>query len=71
MDRLHKIRIGIIPGQAAHYWAATDVRIVTDPNSLLLYVSDVRRYWYFSVDGAARIDPVIKSQRIVSTLTYH
>jgi hypothetical protein len=58
-------------GKTLHYWAATDMRIITDPNSLLPYVSDVRRYWYFSIDGAENGDPVMNSERLVSTSNYH
>jgi hypothetical protein len=46
------------------------MRIVTDPNSLLPYVSDVRRYWYFSIADAKMGEPVISSERIVSTSNY-
>ncbi len=52
------------------YWAATDVRIITDPNSLLTYTSDMRMYWYFSINGAENGDPVINSERLVSTSIY-
>jgi hypothetical protein len=43
---------------------------ITDPATLLTYVSDVRRYWYCAVAGSQKVDPVINSERIVSTFTY-
>jgi hypothetical protein len=64
--------LGLPQGQSAHYWSATDIRIVTDPNNLLAYVSDVQRYWYLSAEGAKNnVVPVISSERIVSTTNYH
>jgi hypothetical protein len=63
-------RFKLPSGQAVHYWSTTDMRIVTDADSLLPYVWDVRRYWYFAVDGGAWGDPVINSERIVSTFSY-
>jgi hypothetical protein len=31
----------------------------------------MRRSWYIAVDGAPKIDTVIASERIVTTMTYH
>lgn len=66
-----KRELGLIPWQTVHYWSVTDIRIVTDPNSLLPYVSDVRRHWYVSTDRADKGAPVDGSERIVTTSTYH
>jgi tetratricopeptide (TPR) repeat protein len=54
-------------GQSVHYWTATDLRIVTDPNVLMSNVCDMRRYWYIAINGAGKRDPIVQSERIVST----
>lgn len=55
-----------------HYWSATYIRIVTDPNTLVTYVYDARRYWHAS--GASSetdaLAPENHSERLVSTFTY-
>jgi tetratricopeptide (TPR) repeat protein len=57
-------------GQTVHYWSTAYLRVVTDPNTLMTYASESRRYWYLSIDadphGAENV-----SQRIVSTFAYH
>jgi len=55
-------------GQSVHYWTATDLRIVTDPAVLMPIVSDTRRYWYIAINGGGQHDPVVQSERIVSTV---
>lgn len=53
-----------------HYWAATYIRIVTDPETLNARVFDVRRYWHLS-DRKAVEQPVLdRSERIVTTFNY-
>jgi len=54
----------------AHYWSETDIRIVTDPDNLFPYQSDVRRYSYFSAHDGQKVVPVIDSERIVSMWSY-
>jgi hypothetical protein len=53
-----------------HYWAATYISIVTDPNTLTPYVYDVRRYWHASGDTLDRGTADNHSERLVSTFTY-
>ena len=55
---------------ALRYWSTSSLRLVVKPDTLLPYVSDTRRYWYIAIDGI-RSDPVISSERIVATSTYH
>ena len=55
---------------ALRYWSTTSLRLVVKPDTLLPYVGDIRRYWYIAIDGIGN-DPVISSERIVATSTYH
>jgi hypothetical protein len=57
-------------GRAVHYWSTSYLRIVTDPNTLMTFSSDARRYWYLS---AGRADPgaITVSENIVPTFMYH
>jgi hypothetical protein len=55
---------------ALRYWSTTSLRLVVKPDTLLPYVSDTRRYWYIAIDGIGS-NPVISSQKIVATSTYH
>jgi hypothetical protein len=32
--------------EGLHYWAATYMRLVVDPDTLTPYLRDARRYWY-------------------------
>jgi tetratricopeptide (TPR) repeat protein len=57
-------------GQAMHYWSTTYLRIVTDPNTLMTYASESRRYWYLSTDADPRGAENV-SERIVSTFAYY
>jgi hypothetical protein len=66
---MHRLTIGRV--QTAHYWSTTSLRIVTDPNTLEIYASDARRYWYLSTGQAAPEDLENASEKIVSTFTYH
>ena len=58
-------------GRAVHYWSTSYLRIVTDPNTLLTYASDARRYWYVSAGSADPNGAITASERIVSTFIYH
>jgi hypothetical protein len=63
MDAHYKVK--------AHYWSSTYMRIVTDPNTLLIHVRDVRQYWHTSFDGVAGPDGIQnESQRLVATSDY-
>jgi hypothetical protein len=54
--------------QSLHGWSVTDLRLVVDPDTLLPQICDTRQYWYAAIDRAgSKSDPVIESQRIVST----
>lgn len=57
-------------GRAVHYWGSTYLRIVTDPNTLMTYVRDARRYWYVSLGDSDPKSVENKSERIVATSTY-
>ena len=54
----------------SNYWSTTDMRIVTDPNTLTTYVYDVRRYWHASGGALESDKPENHSERLVSTFTY-
>ena len=54
----------------SNYWSTTDMRIVTDPNTLETYVYDVRRYWHGSGGALDSDKPENHSERLVSTFTY-
>ena len=54
-----------------HYWSATYVRIVMDPETLSTQVYDERRYWHASDNKAVRERLQNRSERIVTTFTYH
>jgi hypothetical protein len=58
-------------GRAVHYWSTSYLRIVTDPNTLMTYASDARRYWYVSAGSADPNGAVTASERIVSMFVYH
>jgi hypothetical protein len=76
-DDLHKARLQIssdnhLPDfDALHYWSSTELRLVVKPGTLEPYVSDMRRSWYIAIDGAPDNKPVISSERLVTTTTYH
>jgi tetratricopeptide (TPR) repeat protein len=54
--------------RSLHGWSVTDLRLVVDPDTLLPYICDTRQYWYAAIDRAgSKSDPVIESERIVST----
>jgi len=55
----------------AHYWAATYMRIVTDPQTLLIHVRDVRNYWHFSTEGSGLDEVANQFERLVVTSVYH
>ena len=54
-----------------HYWSATYIRIVTDPETLGTRVYDVRRYWHVSDAKATNERVENRSEHIVTTFTYH
>jgi tetratricopeptide (TPR) repeat protein len=58
-------------GQTVHYWSASYLRIVTDPATLRIYVSDARRYWYLSNGDVDPQGTENVSERVVSTFAYH
>jgi hypothetical protein len=58
-------------GRAVHYWSTSYLRIVTDPNTLMTYASDARRYWYVSAGSTDPDGAITASESIVSTFTYH
>jgi tetratricopeptide (TPR) repeat protein len=58
-------------GRALHYWSTSYLRIVTDPNTLMTYASDARRYWYLSAGGADPNGAITASESIVSKFKYH
>jgi len=63
MDAHYKVK--------AHYWSSTYMRIVTDPNTLMIHVRDVRQFWHTSFDGVAGPDAIQnESQRLVATSEY-
>lgn len=53
-----------------HYWAATYVRLVTDPATLATQEYDIRRYWHFSDSKAVTGRVENASERIVTTFAY-
>jgi len=53
----------------AAYIASTEVRIVTDPATLLPYAREERAYWYASLSNGRR-DSVLGSEHLVSTTSY-
>jgi hypothetical protein len=53
-----------------HYWSATYIRIVTDPQTLDARVYDVRRYWHLSDEKAVQDRVQNRSERILTTFTY-
>jgi hypothetical protein len=52
------------------YWSTTYMRIVLDPNTLMTYVFDVRRYWHGSGDILYSEKSESHFERLVSTFTY-
>jgi len=58
-------------GQDIHYWSTSYLRIVTDPNTLMTYASDARRYWYLSAGSADPNGTITASENIVTTFVYH
>jgi hypothetical protein len=55
--------------EALHYWSSINMRLVLRPATLEPVLSDMRKSWYVAVDGAITRDPVISSERVVTT--YH
>lgn len=53
----------------ASYASTTDLRLVVDPNRLQTYVSEMRRHWYFAIDGKG--EPLIGSEKAISTYRYN
>jgi hypothetical protein len=61
----------LLGGQYLHYWSTTDIRLVTNPDTLSSYLCDKRQYWYAAFNGTEKGDPVIESERTVLTSAYH
>ncbi|MGC1524038.1 MAG: hypothetical protein WA803_21040 [Steroidobacteraceae bacterium] len=57
-------------GRAVHYWSTSYLRIVTDPNTLMTYASDARRYWYASAGGTDPNNEVTASESVLTTFVY-
>jgi tetratricopeptide (TPR) repeat protein len=55
--------------EALHYWSSINMRLVVRPGTLEPVLSDMRKSWYVAVDGALKRDPVISSERVVTS--YH
>ena len=53
----------------SNYWSTTDMRIVTDPNTLTTYVYDVRRYWHASGGASDSDKPENHFEKLVATVT--
>jgi len=53
------------------YWSAIDLRLIVKPSTLAPVLSDMRRSWYVNVLGDSTMEPVVSSERIVTTLAYH
>lgn len=63
MDTHYKVK--------AHYWSSTYMRIVTEPNTLMIHVRDVRQYWHTSFDGVPGPEGIQnESERVVTTSDY-
>jgi hypothetical protein len=56
---------------ALHYWSSINMRLVVRPDTLAPVLSDMRKSWYVTVDGPLKRDPVISSERVVTTTAYH
>ncbi|HEY2009442.1 MAG TPA: hypothetical protein VGH23_10665 [Rhizomicrobium sp.] len=56
---------------ALHYWSSTELRLVVKPGTLAPYVSDMRRSWYIALDAAPKTNPMISSERLVTTTSYN
>jgi hypothetical protein len=54
--------------QSMYYWPRIDLRLVIDPDTLMLYASDMRQSWY---DRVGKSEPVIEQVKTISTVTYH
>ena len=76
-EAVRQILDRIDPGTATplsshvHYWSATYARIVMDPATLGTRVYDVHRYWHLSNTKAVNERFENRSERIVTTFTYH
>jgi len=63
MDAHYKVK--------THYWSSTYMRIVTDPNTLLIRVRDVRQHWHTAFDGVDGPGGIQnESERLVVTSDY-
>ena len=54
--------------QSMYYWPRIDLRLVIDPDTLMLYASDMRQSWY---DRVGKSEPVIEQVKTVSAFAYH
>lgn len=55
--------------RAPDFTASTEVRVVTDPETLMPYAREERVYWYASTSKNPK-DKVLESERLVSTTSY-
>ncbi len=55
---------------AVRYWSTSYLRVVTDPNTLMTYATDARRYWYLSVGSTDPNGKVTASESILTTFVY-
>ncbi|MGH8260564.1 MAG: hypothetical protein ACREUG_12870 [Steroidobacteraceae bacterium] len=56
-------------GSLLHYDGSVEIRIVTDPQTLLPYAREEREYWYASI-GNGRNDQIIESEHTVESLRW-
>jgi hypothetical protein len=54
--------------QSMYYWPRTDLRLVIDPDTLMLYAYDMRQSWY---DKVGKSEPIIEQVRTISKFAYH
>jgi tetratricopeptide (TPR) repeat protein len=54
--------------QSMYYWPRTDLRLVIDPDTLMLYTYDMRQSWY---DKMGKSEPVIEQVRTILIFAYH
>jgi tetratricopeptide (TPR) repeat protein len=54
--------------QSMYYWPRTDLRLVIDPDTLMLYTCEMRQGWY---DKVGKSEPIIEQVKTISTFAYH
>jgi hypothetical protein len=63
--------LNLAPGQPLQYWSAVYLRIVTDPRTLMVHLTDTRRYWHVAYATVPSDTLENVSERTVATFTYH